>query len=502
VQPRYVGRLLTLVLATTPALGAASLPGSPAALSPEGLRADARLLRRALEELHPGLLRYQTKDEAEAAFRRLDAELDAARTLPAAYLAISRLLAGIRCGHTYANFFNQPDSVAQEVLRRHGRVPFHFRWLDGRMLVTRDLSAQGALRPGSQVVSIDGVPAATILERLLPFVRADGGNDAQRVAELEVDGRDAYEAFDVFFPLVFPPRHPRFELELRAPGEARTRRLSVSALSADTRAPAGEGAGDGTPGWKLRFLEGSHTARLDMPTWVTYKSRWDWRAFLDEAFAQLHARGARHLVIDLRGNQGGTSEVGSVLLSHLTRRELPLTPLEPRVRYRQVPTDLLPHLDTWDPGFKDWGDAAQPLGNGFFKLVRPGDTGESVVRPAARPFSGRVYVLVGADNSSATFTFAAAAQKHGLATLVGQPTGGNRRGTNGGAIFFLRLPHSRIEVDVPLIGSFALTPEPDEGVRPDVLVLPTEEDVAGGADSEWAAVLRLITASESAPNQR
>ncbi|MCS3810253.1 hypothetical protein FHY19_003321 [Xanthomonas arboricola] len=62
--------------------------------------------------------------------------------------------------------------------------------------------------------------------------------------------------------------------------------------------------------------------------------------------------------------------------------------------------------------------------------------------------SGRVFVLTSADNSSATFEFARQLQRNGLATLVGQPTGGNLRGINGGAFFFLHLPNSHIEVDL------------------------------------------------------
>ena len=45
-------------------------------------------------------------------------------------------------------------------------------------------------------------------------------------------------------------------------------------------------------------------------------------------------------------------------------------------------------------------------------------------------------VLVNAANSSATFQFAKLVKDNQLGTLVGQPTGGNQRGINGGAFFF------------------------------------------------------------------
>jgi C-terminal processing protease CtpA/Prc len=93
-----------------------------------------------------------------------------------------------------------------------------------------------------------------------------------------------------------------------------------------------------------------------------------------------------------------------------------------------------------------------------------------------------VIVLVHAAVGSATFRFAAAAREHGLALLAGEPTGGNRRGINGSAYFFLRLPRSRIEVDVPLVAMIAEGEPPDAGLVPDVVVAPTAADLARGLD--------------------
>ena len=116
-----------------------------------------------------------------------------------------------------------------------------------------------------------------------------------------------------------------------------------------------------------------------------------------------------------------------------------------------------------------------------------------VVKPIAPHYTGRVWVLVGAMNSSATFEFAEAIARNRLGTLVGQITGGNQRGITGGAFFFMTLPNSGIEVDVPLIGQFPIGPlPPDAGLEPNVRVQPTAADIAAGRDVELDAVLALI----------
>jgi hypothetical protein len=187
--------------------------------------------------------------------------------------------------------------------------------------------------------------------------------------------------------------------------------------------------------------------------------------------------------------------VGDDLLSHLIASDLPAEPVRRRVRYRRVPDDLVPYLDTWDRSFLDWGASAVEPSAGFFRLTKyDNDASGSVVKPRPPRFTGRVWVLVGAANSSATFEFAQAVQRNRLGTLVGQPTGGNQRGINGGAFFFLRLPRSGLELDLPLIGQFPDGERPDAGLEPDVLVVPAVSDIAGGRDAELEAVRARIAA--------
>ena len=79
-----------------------------------------------------------------------------------------------------------------------------------------------------------------------------------------------------------------------------------------------------------------------------------------------------------------------------------------------------------------------------------------------------------------------------LGTPVGQATGGNQRGINGGAFFFLRLPNSKLGLDVPLIASFPPGDVPDAGIMPDIAVVPSAEDIAAGRDAELAVVVAAL----------
>jgi len=145
-------------------------------LAAQGLREDAAILRQAYETLHPGLYRYNTKEQISAHFQALEKEFDRDRTLADAYLAISIFLAKIKCGHSYANFYNQKKDVVSALFKKQDRLPFYFRWLGKRMFVTKNFSEM-QLPPGTELLSIDGIPDGEVIVRLLPITRPERPRD-------------------------------------------------------------------------------------------------------------------------------------------------------------------------------------------------------------------------------------------------------------------------------------------------------------------------------------
>jgi hypothetical protein len=462
-------------------------------LASADLRSDLQVLRRAYETLHPGLYRYNSPTQVTAQFDAVDRYFSIDRTLGETFLALTRLTAAIRCGHSYPNFWNQSDAVASALFEGRDKLPFRFRWIGRQMIVTSDSRDLGLPR-GTRILSIDGVETAAILDSLMPLARSDGSNDAKRVSYLAVDGPDRYHAFDVLYPLVFPGRDTGFALVVERPGSDRDS-LRVPAIDGVTRRAEQNALADSSPDapqWFFKERDG--LAVLTMPTWALYDSKWDYRGWTDSLFDHLVQSEVPDLVLDLRENEGGV-DAGNLILARIIDKPLTLPRYRRYVRYRRIPDDLVPVLDTWDPSFRDWGEkAVGPVDSMFYRLTRWDDdtTGSDVIQPKGPKFRGRVWVLTGPTNSSATFQFALAVSQSKIATLVGQPTGGNRRGINGGAFFFVRLPRTGLELDLPLVAGFPDSPEPDSGVVPDIPETPSVHDVVEGRDAELSRVREEI----------
>lgn len=456
------------------------LAQTPIPISAEGWKQDLGLMKRGLTVLHAGLNRYLTPEQFEKEWKVL--ENVKPRSRGEAYLAIAQLLTKIKCGHSYPNFFNQPDEVQKELFEKRDKLPFTFRWINGVMVVTNPM--QSGLARGSEITRVNGIPTKEILRNLMTVARADGSNDAKRVAYLEATGAGGYEAFDVYYPLFYPVGNKAFDLELRqAP-----RQVQVAPISLEER-QISKAATSNAPAFSDRMIR-PDVAVLDMPGWALYNSKWDWRAYLKDFFTRVTKDKVPNLIIDIRANEGGI-EIGKTILSYLTEQPFSPAPFEAFTRYRRVPDDLKPYLSTWDRSFQDWGTQATEVGPYRYLLKRGFDDSQTPIKPAAIRYPGRVFVLMGPTNSSATFQFLADVEQTKLATTVGQPSGGNRRGINGGAFFFMSLPNSKIEFDIPLIAYIPKAPQRDEGIKPNVFVRPTAAAVAQGRDLEMEAALRL-----------
>ena len=482
--------LVALLFCLVPLLPAAHAAETAGTLAAEQAAQDVRVLRRTLTELHPALNKYRTRAEMEAAFARFEERGRAARDAATMVLAATELAAAIRCGHTWTNVRNQGGAVKPLLFDSANKLPFTMTLVERRWLVLA--SATPDVAAGDELLSVNGLGAREMVQTMWPYLRADGSSDNKRLRQL---GHDRFDVspIDTTWPLLSPPLDGRWHLTLRnGAGTERSASVAAITLAARQAALTAQGVKPMDETWRLR-IDGN-VATMTLPTFAFWSAKFDWARFIDDSFAELARRQVPNLVIDIRDNEGGDGAIGGKLLSHLIRAPLTVTSDQSITAYERVPYILVRYLDTWDYGFFDRTGQVEKVieGTAAGKYRVKGRMGTDTLVPAAAPYSGRVFLLVGGENSSATFQFAQLAQQARAATLVGQATGGNQRGLNGGQLTWVTLPNSGVSVDIPLLATTYTATTPDASVTPDVVVERTCEARRAGRDVEREVALREI----------
>lgn len=452
-------------------------------LTSEAARADVALLRRALDEIHPGTTRYAKAEELERAFAELDKNLAAGITSGALYLELSRLVGLVRCGHSRV----EAPALEEHRATHPTHLPFAFRWLEGRMVVTAvDASAVGLAR-GDEVRTLDGVAVGELVTRLAPLMPLDGWTDPARASRLDTPYEWEDSGFDHYLPLVHGFR-ASFVLGLRA-SDGQERSVTVPALTSDAaRKLRPAGVSDFARAVTTRDLDAT-TALLTVETFVNYRTPVEPERVYAPLFEGFLARGIEHLVVDLRANGGGSDDAAWALGRFLARE--PFTPAARPPRVKRIRFgELVPHLETWETGaFDAPAELFTQLDDGWFEFKTPP---EPPLEPHPAAFPGRITILTGPFNASGTTMLLAVLREHAELRLVGEPTAGSAEGPTAGLIFFLTLPASGIRVNIPVYSqrTSATRIEPGLGVTPDVLVPETVADLLAGRDAALAAALR------------
>jgi C-terminal processing protease CtpA/Prc len=456
------------------------------------LQTDFVVLQKAYKTLHPGLYKYADSATIDRYFADCQRELNHDQSLADAYLTIMKLTARFKCGHSYPNFYNQEGEV-KALFERPNTLPFWFRLVENRMLVTHSVDA--AVPVGVEVVSINGVAVGKIIETMLPLVRADGSNDGKRLNLLQITGNNQ-EYFDVLLPLLFPNPKPAFVLKIT---DLRTKKSSVVAVnsvvhSARNVAIRQLNAAQKDSTATFRWLD-DKTAVLTINSLASWDNSFRFGKFYERAVIEYNQKTGQNLVIDLRRCEGGDLWNGKQLIRHLISTPITINEQQDCWAYVSMDSSLSQYIDNqWAYQWRyRKADDFVRLPGGQYRGKKDGKGQQ--LDPSSNHLTGRVFLLTSATNSSAAWQLASVMREHRLATLVGQETGGNQKGITAGSLFFMMLPNTRIEVDVPLIGmDYAeAAKRPDAGIRPDVPVRPTVSAVLTGQDQELDAVRALLT---------
>lgn len=432
--------------------------------TPEELRADLTHLYSTLQEAHFDLFVHASKADYDALFAKTLASLDEPLSLFEAQTRFQEFMAFGRVGHARIDF---PHEWFEAYRSAGGKtVPFYFRVVDGRALVTEDYSGHGELETGDEVVALEGEPMAAWLRRLRGHISAEAPYMAHALLEFWFPRLLWLELGEV----------DRFELEVRKPGENAPRSIVIEARTQEEIRQAAE-ASPATleldwNGREARMLDDGIAYLRPGPFYdPEAPDTYDPTAFgqwIDQAIEDFLAADATDLLIDLRDNPGGDNSFSDLMVAWFADR-----PFRFHSAFR---VKVSPQTTASNQRRLDQDPDTDGMSRRYAELYRQHRDGEviDVEMPYAEPrkgkrFEGDVYVLVNRHSFSNAVNVAALVQDYGFGTILGEPT--SDLATTYGAMEHFELPHTGLRVGYPK--AHIVRPNEDErflGVVPDITI--------------------------------
>lgn len=464
------------------------------------MHSDLAILNSALTSLHPGTYRYLKKLQLDRYFKEIKIQTNKPLSVSEYYIKLSQLTAKLKCGHTYLNPYNQKKALSSQ-LNSELVIPLLFKVINKKIIVTHNLSEHGKIKAGDEVISINGRPTAEIIDSLLTVSRSDGKHGLNKKLDNigispYLANKDRYALFDIYFPLFFAKHSSSDydEVAVKPFNKDEVIKYSLHMISKQVRQERYQAR------FETESMQPTASFSVLSPQCGYLKIRdfttkgWgkNYEYCLDSIFIKLKNIRASKLIVDIRDNEGGDDDVRNKVISYLITHPAHHT-IRRYFRFLKVSDSLMPYLQTWDPSFKR-PKLASDYNRTKASLYYKKNTGstESII-PNQNHFAGQVYLLINATNSSSSFFMADILQENKYAKLVGEATGGTKQGINGGQFFFLYLPSSGIEVDIPIIYQSPIKQRKDEGIKPEITVKTKVSDIANGVDPQLNYIIRRLS---------
>lgn len=376
----------------------------------EQLQQDMRFIRQSIDEIHPdpgfSIEPRQLSQALDDASRQLSVPMNRDEAW--------RVLARLNPLFADAHFaLMQPDSEVQHAAHlASGGVLFPFEMragADGTLFIRASLGGGASALAGKPVDSINGIPAARLVQELLQFVH---GDTPQFRAE------------------VLSRRWWFYYWKLHGAPSSYTvsydgKNLDVPGSKARPEALIGSKIADFDRVFSFELL-GQRAALMTIKHFM-WPDEQQFFAFTAAAFARMRDAGITKLIIDVRENPGGNDSMWKHgLLPYIATRP-----------YRHTSS----YVKKVIPGR---GSASEKVGD----IIRGIHENWDQPQPDnPLRFSGRVYVLVGGLTYSSAVIFSNVMQDFKFGQLVG--TGGYARTRQSGGTQNRTLPNTGLNLGLP-----------------------------------------------------
>ena len=462
---------------------------SPAKKYPrQELQQDYTLLKNILEEKHPSLYWYTSKDSMDYYFARYYKAIgDSMTELQFAWQILAPLIDKIHCGHTSVGMSKAYSKWAG--YRRFPSFPLFLKVWNDTMAVTGNLNPKDSIfKRGTLITSINGVSNHSMIEKMFGYLPEDGHANNINYIRLSAN-------FPYFYRNIYGLSKRYSVTYLDSTGVEKTDTLPIFIAHKDSarKDSLAKIERRKLPKEKkilqYRSLEIDSSGKFAVMTLNTF-SKGRLRSFFRKSFKKLKKENINNLVLDIRSNGGGRVELSTLLTKYISRKPFKVADtlfartrtLKPYARY--IKGKFLNNIELFFISSK--------RSDGLFHM-------RQMEREIHKPkkvngYKGDVYVLVNGPTFSASTLFCNYIKGQPGVTLVGEETGGGWYGNDGIMIPDIILPHTKTRVRLPLfrIVQYNHITEKGTGVVPDIYIPTNYDALLKSYDKKMQVVKKLI----------
>jgi hypothetical protein len=462
-------------------------------LSYKALTQDFDILANALKETRVGLW-YNTYTEFDSAFAQQRSKIKDKMNALDFYKIVAPLMAFTDEGH--ANIRRSEDTKAH--FAGYGKyLPFIVKIIAGDVYILNDVDRFKT--KGMKILTINGKNIDTVMKQFLSIEPTDGYNITSKYHWLE--GAAFARHYSVFFEE--NPKEFNMELEDSKSNKKIIYRKIPSCNYKQADSINRKYAADHSDyifkdAAAFKIDSAANTAVLTVNTFNTDKykgGRNGFKQFLKNSFSEIAKRNIRHLIIDVRKNEGGAQGMEDHLLSYL------ITGNYEKYKYVEIPG--------FDFSFSQYTDikekeAREDLEKDLKAYFHRADDGRYTDIPGMykgdsaqeNNFKGDLYILISGLTFSGGSEFAALAKNYTAAKFIGEETGGGYYGNTSGNFLQFTLPNSQLTGRIPIC-KFVIVPKDfgipfGHGVMPDFPVRQTIAEYLSGYDPEMNLAKEMI----------
>ncbi|HEV8285477.1 MAG TPA: S41 family peptidase [Chitinophagaceae bacterium] len=497
-------RILTgLILIAILATGCGSLRSSfnpNKKYSPQQLEKDYSTFQNVLQESHPGLYWYTSKDSMDYYFNWGKEQIKDSLTEPEFKKVLSYVLAKMDCGHTTVRS-SKKYSKYLDTLRNERFFPLSLKLWDDTTVVAANLNRRDTiLKRGAVIQSINHKAMKEIADTLFNFISSDGYNVTHKFQSLSNRG-----VFGSLYSSVYGLTNRYTINYLDSTGKTNSTVIPVYDPARDTanRASIRRFIRPTRKERKFMNLRNMRSLRVDSSGSIAFLDvnsfgrGYRLKRFFRQSFRFIRKHQIQNLVIDVRGNGGGSVTNSTLLSKYLAEQKFKvcdsLYAINRNSRYKA-------YIGKYFFNRLFMLAFTHKKNDGYFHFTW--FENHYFTPKQKNHFDGKSYVLIGGNSFSATTLFVNSIIKQNNVVVVGEETGGGSYGNTAWLIPDVKLPETKLQFRLPL---FRLVmdkdlPKTGHGILPEIEVKPSVGAIRRNEDYKLDKVMELIKKDKDSRN--